>query len=276
MRKDAFISGIFRAISYVAFAVVLIMFMAILVDGVRFFSASFFLDYPRNGMTEGGIFPAILGSFYLMLLTFLISVPLGMFTGVFLAEYGNNPVAKWIDVSLSALSGIPSVVYGLFGLAFFCVALKFGTSMIAASLTLSLMVLPVIATSTRETLKAIPVEIREAALALGATEEEVIFKVLLPAAKKGILTAVFVGGGRALGETAPVLLTGAVFYSTQLPKNLLSPVMTLPTHIYYITAAYGESAQWMAKGTAAFLMIIVAIVYGIAFLLRRRDDGINY
>ncbi|MCD6550712.1 phosphate ABC transporter permease PstA, partial [Thermotoga sp.] len=229
-----------------------------------------------SGMTEGGIFPAILGSFYLMVLTFLVSVPLGVFTGVFLSEYGNNPVARWIDLSLTALSGIPSVVYGLFGLAFFCVALQFGTSMLAAALTLSLMTLPVISSSTREALKAIPIELRESALALGATKEETIFKVLLPAAKKSIITAVLVGGGRALGETAPVLLTGAVFYSTHLPKNLFSPVMTLPTHLYYIVAAYGESAQWMAKGTAAFLMIIVAAIYGIAFFLRRRDDGTSH
>ncbi|ACB09894.1 MULTISPECIES: phosphate ABC transporter permease PstA [Thermotoga] len=275
MKKDLIISYVFRVVSYVVFAVVLFLFVSIVAGGAKYFSPSFFLDYPRSGMTEGGIFPAILGSFYLMALTFLISIPLGIFTGVFLSEYGENVVARWIDISLTALSGIPSVVYGLFGLAFFCVALQFGTSMIAAALTLSLMTLPVIASSTKETLKAIPVEIREAALALGAKKEEVIFKVLLPAARRGIITAVLVGGGRALGETAPVLLTGAVFYSTELPKGLFSPVMTLPTHIYYITAAYGESAQWMAKGTAAFLMIIVALIYGAAFFLRRRENGTN-
>ncbi|KHC91454.1 phosphate ABC transporter permease [Thermotoga sp. Mc24] len=276
MKKDLIASYVFRAVSYVAFTVVVVMFVLVLAGGVKYFSPSFFLDYPKNGMTEGGIFPVVLGSLCLMVLTFLVSIPLGIFTGAFLSEYGNNVITKWIDISLTALSGIPSVVYGLFGLAFFCVALQFGTSMLAAALTLSLMTLPVIASSTRETLKAIPVEIREAALALGATKEEVIFKVLLPAARKGIITAVLVGGGRVLGETAPVLLTGAVFYSTQLPKSLLSPVMTLPTHIYYITAAYGESAQWMAKGTAAFLMIVVALIYGTAFFLRRRKNGAHH
>ena len=272
MKKDLVLSQVFRIVSYVVFSIILLMFVLVILGGIRYFSVSFFMEYPRNNMREGGIFPAILGSFYLMVLTFIVAVPLGVFTGVFLSEW-ENFFTKWIDVSLTSLSGIPSIVYGLFGLAFFCVALGFGTSMLAAALTLSLMTLPVIASATKETLKAIPVELREAAYALGATKIEVIFKVLIPAAKRGIVTAVLVGGGRALGETAPVLLTGAVFYSTFLPRSVFSPVMTLPTHIYYIMMAYGEKAQWMARATAALLLIVVAIIYSLAFYLRRREHG---
>lgn len=272
MKRDLVLSQVFRIVSYVVFSIILLMFVLVILGGIRYFSVSFFTEYPKNNMREGGIFPAILGSFYLMVLTFIVAVPLGVFTGVFLSEW-ENFFTKWIDVSLTSLSGIPSIVYGLFGLAFFCVALGFGTSMLAAALTLSLMTLPVIASATKETLKAIPVELREAAYALGATKIEVIFKVLIPAAKRGIVTAVLVGGGRALGETAPVLLTGAVFYSTFLPRSVFSPVMTLPTHIYYIMMAYGEKAQWMARATAAFLLIVVAIIYSLAFYLRRREHG---
>jgi len=272
MKRDLVLSQVFRIVSYVVFSIILLMFVLVILGGIRYFSVSFFTEYPKNNMREGGIFPAILGSFYLMVLTFIVAVPLGVFTGVFLSEW-ENFFTKWIDVSLTSLSGIPSIVYGLFGLAFFCVALGFGTSMLAAALTLSLMTLPVIASATKETLKAIPVELREAAYALGATKIEVIFKVLIPAAKRGIVTAVLVGGGRALGETAPVLLTGAVFYSTFLPRSVFSPVMTLPTHIYYIMMAYGEKAQWMARATAALLLIVVAIIYSLAFYLRRREHG---
>jgi len=173
------------------------------------------------------------------------------------------------------LAGVPSVVYGLFGLALFSIAFGFRTSIISGSLTLAIMTLPVISSAVQEALSSIPRDIRESAYALGANKTEVIFRVLIPYAKLRILTAILIGGGRAIGETAPVLLTGAIFYATSMPSSVFDPTMTMPTHIYYITMAYGESAQWMAKGTISVLMIFVLILYSIAFYLRKRMGKIK-
>jgi phosphate transport system permease protein len=192
-------------------------------------------------------------------------------TGIYLSEYGrNSKLAEVILTAITSLAGVPSVVYGLFGLALFSIALGFRTSIISGSLTLAIMTLPVISSSVQEALSSIPRDIRESAYALGANKTEVIFRVLIPYAKLRILTAILIGGGRAIGETAPVLLTGAIFYATSMPSSVFDPTMTMPTHIYYITMAYGEGAQWMAKGTISVLMIFVLILYSIAFYLRKR------
>jgi len=226
-------------------------------------------------MTAGGILPAILGSLEVLGLSLLIAFPLGLLTGIYLAEYGNRGrVIRLIGLAITALSGIPSVVYGLFGFSLFCIFLGFRTSLLAGSLTLSLMALPVIACTVKEALIAVPDDIRESAFALGARKTEVIFRVLLPYARTRIITATLLGCGRIIGETAPILLTGAVFFATNLPQSVLDPVMTLPTHIYYLTAAYGENVQWMAKGSSAFLLILVLFIYSIAFRLgRKKPDG---
>jgi len=226
-------------------------------------------------MTQGGIGPAILGSLIMISLILLFSIPLGLLTGVFLSEYGSKSfIGKIIDISVTSLSGVPSIVYGLFGLALFSITLGFGTSILSGSLTLTIMTLPVIASSVREALAALPRELRESAYALGAKKTETIFKILIPAGKNRIITAILIGAGRVIGETAPVLLTGAVFYSTKLPKSLLDPVMTLPTHIYFITMSYGADAQWMAKATSSFLLILVLVIYLIAFQLRKEEKNV--
>lgn len=274
MIKDLILSNIFRLISFMIIFIVVSIFSLIIIDGARYFSFDFFTKYPSQGMTEGGILPAIVGSLIIIGLTFLFSVPIGIFTGIYLAEYDkNSKIKKIIDISITSLSGVPSIVYGLFGLAFFSVILGFETSIIAGSLTLSVMTLPIIASNVRETLYSLPKEIRESAYALGAKKTEVIFKVLIPTAKNRIVTSVLIGLGRVLGETAPILLTGAVFYSTRFPKNIFEPAMTLPTHIYYITVAYGKNAQWMAKGASSFLLILIIIIYLIAFSIRRKTNG---
>jgi len=250
---------------------VIAIFATTILDGMRYFSLDFFFKPPLGGMTSGGIFPAILGSLYILSLTLLIAIPIGMMTGIYLSEYGrNSKIAEVILTAITSLAGVPSVVYGLFGLALFSIAFGFRTSILSGSLTLSIMTLPVISSAVQEALSSIPRDIRESAYALGANKTEVIFKVLIPYAKLRILTAVLIGGGRAIGETAPVLLTGAIFYATSMPSSVFDPTMTMPTHIYYITMAYGENAQWMAKGTISILMIFVLILYSFAFALRKR------
>jgi len=271
MKTDLIISTVFRIISYAAFLVVIAIFATTILDGMRYFSLDFFFKPPLGGMTSGGIFPAILGSLYILSLTLLIAIPIGMMTGIYLSEYGrNSKIAEVILTAITSLAGVPSVVYGLFGLALFSIAFGFRTSILSGSLTLAIMTLPVISSAVQEALSSIPRVIRESAYALGANKTEVIFKVLIPYAKLRILTAILIGGGRAIGETAPVLLTGAIFYATSMPSSVFDPTMTMPTHIYYITMAYGENAQWMAKGTISVLMIFVLILYSFAFALRKR------
>jgi len=273
LKKDLIVSVIFRVVSYLVFIIIILIFAVTIGSGIQYFSLDFFTKAPIDGMTSGGILPAIVGSIYILILSLLIAIPIGMGTGIYISEYGNDKLlARIMMTTITSLAGVPSVVFGLFGLSLFCVTFGFRTSLIAGSLTLSMMTLPVIASTVNEALKAIPGSIRESAYALGAKKTEVIFKVLLPYAKSRILTAVLIGGGRVIGETAPILLTGAIFYATRFPESVLDPVMTLPSHIYYITMAYGESAQWMAKGTSAFLMIFVLIIYSIAFAVRRKMD----
>jgi len=276
MNRDLIISTIFRVISYFAFLIVIAIFAATIFDGMRYFSWDFFTKPPLQGMSAGGIFPAIMGSFYILGLTLLIAIPIGLMTGIYLSEYGrNSKLAEMILTAITSLAGVPSVVYGLFGLALFSIAFGFRTSILSGSLTLAIMTLPVISSSVQEALSSIPRDIRESAYAVGANKTEVIFRVLIPYAKLRILTAILIGGGRAIGETAPVLLTGAIFYATSMPSSVFDPTMTMPTHIYYITMAYGESAQWMAKGTISVLMIFVLILYSIAFYLRKRMGKIK-
>lgn len=266
-KKNTRANKILRVLSYLISALIITLFLMALIPGLKYWSIEFFTQFPKDGMTAGGIFPAILGSFLITAVALAISIPLGILLGVVLSEYN----LEYIKFVVTILSGIPSVVYGLFGLGLFCITMGMRTSILAGGLTLSLMVLPVISSSVYETMRAIPRELREAAYALGARKSEVIFEMLLPAVKKTIITVSLVSAGRAIGETAPLILTAAVFYATNLPRNLLSPAMTLPTHLYFLAAAYGQKARWMAEGTASILILFVIIVYTIAFAFRREE-----
>jgi len=254
-----------RILTYIISSFIVALFLLAFVPGLKYWSWEFFTQFPKERMTDGGIFPAILGSILLTVTSLAIAIPLGVLLGIVLSEYN----LTYIKFAVTILSGIPSVVYGLFGLGLFCITMNMRTSILAGALTLSLMVLPVISSSVYEVMQAIPRELREAAYALGARKSEVIFEMLVPSVRNTILTVSFVSAGRVIGETAPLILTAAVFYATQLPKSLLSPVMTMPTHIYFLTAAYGSSARWMAEGTASVLILFIILVYSIAFMFRR-------
>ncbi|MCB0629537.1 MAG: phosphate ABC transporter permease PstA, partial [Lewinella sp.] len=185
----------------------------ILLKGVPAFSLEFLFTYPKQGMTQGGIFPAIVGTTMVTLITAVFAVPLGIAGGIYLNEYAkNNWLTKLIRVSIRNLAGVPSIVYGLFGLALFVQAFRMGTSLLASGLTLGLMSLPYIITATEEALKTVPNEFKEGSIALGATQWETIYRIILPAAAPGIITGIILALARAAGETAPILFTGVFFY----------------------------------------------------------------
>ena len=195
--------NIIKAIGIISILPVFLIIGYIIYKGIPAISWEFLTEMPRNGMREGGIFPAIIGTIYLTIGTIVVSVPFGIFTGIYLVEYAkDNLLTRIINLTIINLAGIPSIIYGLFGMALFVIFLGFGVSIISGSLTLGIMCLPVIITSTRESLLAIPNHLREASLALGATKWETITKVVLPAALPGILTGVILSISRAAGETA--------------------------------------------------------------------------
>lgn len=238
--------------------------------GARAISWEFLTAMPRSGMTEGGIMPAIIGTFYLVVGTIVVAVPLGVLAAVYLSEYaGSGRFVRIIRLSLTNLAGVPSVVYGLFGLGLFVLLLNFGTSIIAGALTLALLVLPLVITAAEESLRRVPNALREGSLALGATKWQTVRNVVLPNSWSGILTGIILAIGRAAGETAPILFTAAVFYQAYLPKSVYDPVMALPYHLYAVAtqADVRPELQW---GIALVLLALVLGMSALAILLRAR------
>lgn len=236
----------------------------ILYKGIPAMSWEFLTEMPRRGMRQGGIFPAIIGTLYLTLGTIIVAVPFGIITGVYLVEYAkDNVLTRIINLTIVNLAGIPSIIYGLFGLSFFVITLGFGVSIISGSLTLGIMCLPVIITSTREALLAVPKSLREASLALGATKWETVFKIIVPAALPGILTGIILSISRAAGETAPILFTAVAFYLPFLPSGLGDQVMALPYHLYVIST---QVPNMPAKNLDGTLFVLVFITVGFNLL----------
>ena len=228
--------------------------------GIMGINFEFLFSMPTDGMRSGGIFPAIVGSIYLTIGTIVFSVPFGIFTGVYLVEYAKDTkLTRFINLTIINLSGIPSIIYGLFGMALFVIFLNFGSSIIAGSLTLGLMCLPVIITSVREALLSVPKSLREASLALGATKWETIYKVVLPAASPGILTGIILSISRASGETAPIMFTAAAFYFPFLPTGIFDQVMALPYHLFVISTQVPNMPASNMYGT---LLVLVVITIG--------------
>ena len=243
---------------------VLVIFAYIIFKGLPAITWSFLTDGPTNGMRSGGIFPVIIGSILLTLGTIIASVPFGILTGVYLVEYSkDNWLRRVINLTIVNLAGIPSIIYGLFGMAFFVIALKMGRSLIAGCLTLGIMSLPVIITATREALLAIPRNLREASLALGATQWETTWKIVLPAALPGILTGIILSVSRATGETAPIMFTAVAFYLPFLPESLSDQVMALPYHLYVISTQVPNMPESNMMGT---LFVLVFITVGFNLL----------
>lgn len=234
-------------------------------------SWEFLTTAPTNGMTEGGIFPAIVGTFYVTVLTALISIPLGMGCAIYLNEYANdNMLTRLIRMAIRNLSGVPSIVYGLFGVVLFVQALAFDTSMLAAGMTLGMMTLPWVITSSEEALKSVPQSYRDASLALGASKWQTIWTNVLPYAIPGMLTGTILGLARAAGETAPILFTGAAFFLPFIPKSLSDQFMALPYHLYIMSTQHHaiEKVRPLAYGTALVLIGLVFLINLVAFIIR--------
>jgi phosphate transport system permease protein len=259
-------------------AVLVLLFLGIIIvdifsKGVGVISWHFLTQPPREGMTEGGIFPAILGTFLVSLITVIFAVPLGMFAAIYLNEYAlPGRTTRLIRLAIRNLSGVPSIVYGLFGVVLFVQMMKLGTSVLSAGLTLGLLTLPWTITASEEALKTVPKSYREGALALGATKWYAIRTNVLPYAIPGMLTGVILGLARAAGETAPILFTGAAFFLPHLPKSLFDQFMALPYHLYILATQHHDIAKVrpIAYGTALVLLCLILLLSTSAIYFRYR------
>jgi phosphate transport system permease protein len=262
---------IIRLASLISVLAIVFVIGFIAKNGYQAISWSFLTQMPTDAMTKGGIFPAILGTLLLTAGAFLIALPLGVASSIYLNEYATNQkVTRLIRLGINNLAGVPSVVFGLFGLAFFVVYLKFGSCILSGSLTLGFLILPVIIGASEEALKAVPRTYREASFALGATKWQTIYRVVFPAALPGILTGSILGIGRAAGETAPIMFTAAAYYTTKLQKSIFDEVMALPYHIYVLATAgtHIDQTRPIQYGTALVLIALVLGVNFIAIMLR--------
>ncbi|HLF73275.1 MAG TPA: phosphate ABC transporter permease PstA [Anaerolineales bacterium] len=264
----------FAAITLMAIATVLPIVATviyIIVKGAPAVSFEFLTDFPREGMRAGGILPAIIGTIYLTVGTAIFSVPLGIAAAIYLSEYAaDSPLTRTIRIAIINLAGIPSVVYGLFGLGLFVLFLNFGTSILAASLTLSIMTLPVIISTAEESLRAVPQAFRTVSISLGATRWQTIRRIVLKEALPGILTGVILGLERAAGETAPILFTGAAFFLPRLPQSPFDATMALPYHLFVISTQVPEMPIQIQYGTALVLLVFVLTMNLIATVIRSR------
>ena len=243
----------------------------IVIRGGGAISYEFLSSFPHDGMRLGGIMPAIVGTFYLTIGTAIFSVPLGVAAAIYLSEYApSNWLTRIIRIAIINLSGIPSVVYGLFGLGLFVLFLKFGTSILSASLTLSIMTLPVIISTAEEALRSVPQSFRTVSISLGATRWQTIQRIVLPEALPGIITGVILGLERAAGETAPILFTGAAFFLPQLPNSVFDATMALPYHLFVISTQVPEMPFQIQYGTALVLIAFVLGMNLVATVIRSR------
>lgn len=250
---------------------VILIVLFILWQGGPAISWEFITEMPRDGMRGGGIWPAIVGTFYLTAGTAIFSVPLGLGAAIYLSEYApENRWTRLIRLAIINLAGIPSVVYGLFGLGLFVLFLNFGTSILSGSLTLAIMTLPVIISTAEEALRAVPQSFRVVSVSLGGTRWQTIWRIVLPQALSGILTGVILGLERAAGETAPILFTVAAFFLPSLPNSPLDATMALPYHLFVISTQVPGMPIQIQYGTALVLIIFVLGMNLIATLIRSR------
>ena len=263
--------NILRLCVVVVILILIIILYDITTKGIGVINWKFLTSMPRNGMTEGGILPAIIGTFLVTVITALLSIPLGMGCAIYLNEYAKDTkITRLIRMAIRNLSGVPSIGYGLFGVILFVQVMNFGTCILSAGLTLGLMTLPWTITASEEALKNVPNSYREGALALGATKWQAIKTNVLPYAIPGMLTGTILGLSRAAGETAPILFTGAAFYLPFLPKSLFSQFMALPYHLYIMSTQHHaiSKVRPIAYGTALVLIILVFAMNLCAVIVR--------
>jgi phosphate transport system permease protein len=265
--------NLFRISAAINGAALLVVVYFLVARGWRAINWTFLSQPPMDSMTQGGILPCIVGTLCLSIGAIAVALPIGVASAIYLNEYARpGRIVRLIRLGINNLAGVPSVVFGLFGLAFFVVYLKMGVSILAGSLTLGALTLPVIIGSTEEALRAVPDTYREASLGLGATKWQTIYRVVLPTALPGILTGTILGVSRAAGETAPIMFTAAVFYTPSLPTSIFDEIMVLPYHIYVLATAGTdiEATRPLQYGTALVLIALVLGLNLIAIIYRSR------
>lgn len=260
---------LFLVMTALLIAPVLVILVLLIIKGGPAFSVEFLFDYPTQGMTAGGIFPALLGTIMLVVVALVASVPLGVAAAVYLSEYApDNWLTRLINLAIINLAGVPSIVHALFGVGAFVLFFGFGTSILAASLTLAVMTLPVVIVATRESLQAVPKAFREACWALGATRWQTIRRIVLPNAISGILTGIILEVSRTAGETAPIMFTGAAFFLPFLPESVFDQTMALSLHLFVISTQVPNVPEELPYGVALLLIVIVLSMNALSIAFR--------
>jgi phosphate transport system permease protein len=270
--KEKIAFGIFRLLSFVVIGILFAILGFIICNGAKVISWDFISKMPEEGMTKGGIYPAIIGTLILIAGSMLFAFPIGVLSGIYINEYAKDGfIKRFIKMMTNNLAGIPSIVFGLFGMTLFVNKLKFGDSILAGSLTLGLLAVPVVIRVTEEALKAVDNTFRHGSIALGATKIQTIKRVVLPISLPNIITGLILSIGRVAGETAPILFTVAAYFLPRLPNSIFDQVMALPYHLYVIATSGNniKESRPMAFGTALVLVIIVLLLNLLANLLRR-------
>ena len=248
---------------------VLLILGTLVVKGGSVISIDFLFTAPTDGMTAGGLFPALFGTVWLVAVALLISVPLGIAAAIYLSEYaGENWFTRIINLAIINLAGVPSIVHALFGVGAFVLFFEFGTSILAASLTLAIMTLPVVIVATRESLAAVPHAFREACWNMGATRWQTIRRVVLPNAISGILTGVILEVSRTSGETAPIMFTGAVFFTPFLPQSVFDQTMAMSLHLFVVSTQVPGVPEDLPYGVALLLIAMVLIMNSVSIAFR--------
>jgi phosphate transport system permease protein len=264
--------GIFSVTSYAIVALLFVILAFIVVKGIGVISWEFITEMPKNGMTEGGIFPAIVGTLCLVLVSMVFAFPVGVLAAIYMNEYVKDGwIKKIIKQMTNNLAGVPSIVFGLFGMSLFVNKMGFGDSILAGGLTLGLLVLPIVIRTTEESLKAVEDTFRQASYGVGASKWETTSKIVFPIAFPNIITGLILSIGRVSGETAPILFTVAAYFLPKLPTSIFDQAMALPYHLYVISTSGTniEASRAMAYGTALVLIIIVLISNLLANALRK-------
>ena len=268
-RKEALYRTLFMLMTYLLILPVLIILATLIYKGGSIISIDFLFTDPTNGMTAGGIFPALLGTVWLVSVALLFSVPLGVAAAIYLSEYApDNWFTRSINLAIINLAGVPSIVHALFGVGAFVIFFGFGTSILSASLTLAIMTLPVVIVSTRESLQAVPEAFREACWNMGATRWQAIRRVVLPNAVSGILTGVILEVSRTTGETAPIMFTGAAFFLPFLPQGLFDQTMALSLHLFVVSTQVPNVPDALPYGVALVLIALVLLMNSLSIGFR--------
>ncbi|MFP4168048.1 MAG: phosphate ABC transporter permease PstA [Desulfonatronovibrionaceae bacterium] len=262
-RKQTVLFWLLRVAAMINGLALFVILFFIFINGITAINWEFLTQPPRNSMTEGGILPCIIGTFLLSFGSLLVAFPWGVATAIYLSEYARpGPWMRIVRLGINNLAGVPSVVYGLFGLALFVTVMGMGVSLLAGMFTLGAFILPLIIGTAEEALRSVPQTYREASLGLGATKWQTVYRVVLPAAFPKMLTGLILGLSRVAGETAPIMFTAAVFYTPEMPDSIFSDVMALPYHIYVLATAGTniEETRHLQYGTA---LVLMALVFGM-------------